>query len=157
MDFHPLLAIDSGLYCGFAFFNPDGTLDWYRSRHIPDRSRLKTAARSILTDCPPETHVILEGGGDLAEIWRHMCERLNIPFHSLAAETWRQDLLIPRQRRTGRDAKRTAGVLARRVIEWSGAKRPTSLRHDVAEAILIGLWWMLKTGAITQRPDDIFG
>ena len=86
-----------------------------------------------------------------------MCERLNIPFHSLAAETWRQDLLIPRQRRTGRDAKRTAGVLARRVIEWSGAKRPTSLRHDVAEAILIGLWWMLKTGAITQRPDDIFG
>jgi len=55
-------------------------------------------------------------------------------------EEWRASLLPPWARRTGEDAKAAAEELARKVIERSGAKRPTSLRHDAAEAILVGVW-----------------
>ena len=36
--------------------------------------------------------------------------------------------------------KQAADGLAREIIEEHGAKRPTSLRHDAAEAILVGYW-----------------
>jgi hypothetical protein len=55
-------------------------------------------------------------------------------------EDWRKSLLLPYQRRSGADAKAAADGLARDVIDRSGAKRPTSLRHDAAEAILVGAW-----------------
>ena len=61
----------------------------------------------------------------------------------------------PKDRR-GRDrSKLTTDVLARRIIEWSGAPRPTSLRHDAAEAILIGLWGVLEAGWLEQLPAGI--
>jgi hypothetical protein len=41
------------------------------------------------------------------------------------------------------------------VIEWSGAARPTSLRHDAAEAILIGLWGLLEAGWMGRLPDEL--
>ena len=44
---------------------------------------------------------------------------------------------------------------ARAVIEWSGAKRPTSLRHDAAEAILIGLWGALELGWLAELPQEL--
>jgi hypothetical protein len=49
-------------------------------------------------------------------------------------------VLPPSARRSGEDAKAAAEKLARDLIERSGAKRPTSLRHDAAEAILVGVW-----------------
>jgi hypothetical protein len=48
-----------------------------------------------------------------------------------------------------------AAQLARNVIEWSGARRPTSLRHDAAEAILIGLWGVLSAGWLRALPPAI--
>ena len=45
--------------------------------------------------------------------------------------------------------------LARRVIEWCGAPRPTSLRHDAAEAILIGLWGVLELGWVDALPAGV--
>ena len=45
--------------------------------------------------------------------------------------------------------------LARRVIEWSNAPRPTSLRHDAAEAILIGLWGVLQAGQLPRLPTEL--
>jgi hypothetical protein len=53
--------------------------------------------------------------------------------------------------RSTRVAKRTAAEVARRIIEWSGAPRPTSLRHDAAEAILIGLWGAIVLGWLDRR------
>ena len=46
-------------------------------------------------------------------------------------------------------------MVAKKVIGWSGAKRPTSLRHDAAEAILAGLWGMLKIGWLKEIPREI--
>jgi hypothetical protein len=48
-----------------------------------------------------------------------------------------------------------AADLARRVIAWSNATRPTSLRHDAADAILIGLWSVLELGWLETLPDEL--
>jgi hypothetical protein len=48
--------------------------------------------------------------------------------------------------------KARADELPRRVIEWSGASRSTSLRHDAAEAILIGRWGVLEAGWLDRVP-----
>jgi hypothetical protein len=52
-------------------------------------------------------------------------------------------------------AKRRAIEMARRVIEWSDAPRPTSLRHDAAEAILIGLFGVLELGWLDRLPPGL--
>ena len=49
----------------------------------------------------------------------------------------------------------TGWLLARQVIEWSGARRPTSLRHDAAEAILVGLWAVLQEGWLDHSPIPV--
>ena len=43
----------------------------------------------------------------------------------------------------------------RRIIDWSGAPRPTSLRHDAAEAILIGFWGVLDAGWLPAIPPEL--
>ncbi|MFP2902614.1 hypothetical protein ACLEQD_40940, partial [Corallococcus sp. 4LFB] len=57
--------------------------------------------------------------------------------------------------RSGALAKDAADGLARRVIDWSHAPRPTSLRHDAAEAILLGLWGALEVGWLAQVPVEV--
>jgi hypothetical protein len=57
--------------------------------------------------------------------------------------------------RSGTQAKDVADRLARRVIEWSAAARPTSLRHDAAEAILAGLWGVKELGWLDLSLDEI--
>ena len=56
---------------------------------------------------------------------------------------------------SGTQAKQTADELARRVINWSEAPRPTSLRHDAAEAILVGLWGALEVGWLERAPTEV--
>jgi hypothetical protein len=41
------------------------------------------------------------------------------------------------------------------VIDWSGAARPTSLRHDAAEAVLVGLWGVIDAGWLEGPPPDL--
>lgn len=98
---------------------------------------------------------ILEGGGTLAEIWKREAKRRRLACQWVSAEQWRRQLLLPREQRHGSDAKSHADHLARRVIDWSGAPRPTSLRHDAAEAILIGLWGAVQTGLLPNIPAVI--
>ena len=147
-----LLAVDLGLRAGFALYGDDGRLRWYRSQNFGALPRLRRAAHSILYDLSDLQWLVLEGGGPLAESWQKEADRRTIPVLQTSAEVWRQTLLYPRQQRTGVDAKQHADRLARAVIEWSGAPRPTSLRHDAAEAILIGLWGVLQVGWLTEIP-----
>ena len=63
-------------------------------------------------------------------------------------------LLLPRKQLNRKVAKDEADILARKMIAWSGLKRPTSLRHDAAEAILIGLWGVLELGWLDENPMD---
>lgn len=150
-----LLAVDIGVRTGLVLYGHDGRLLWYRSQNFGTAVRLKRGVRRLLADLPDLAWLVLEGGGPLAAIWEREAERRGIPARRIAAEDWRGQLLYPREQRTRPQAKRRAAELARRVIEWSGAPRPTSLRHDAAEAILIGLWGVLEVGWLDGLPAEL--
>lgn len=165
-----LLAVDLGLKTGLALYcrshelHSDGprqkgarpvTLKWYRSHNYGKSSRLKRGAHTLLDQIQGLEHMVIEGGGSLALIWQREAQRRGIEVRIIGAESWRHDLLLPRQQRTGAEAKHNADELARRVIAWSCAQRPTSLRHDAAEAILIGLWGILQCGWLDELPQEL--
>ena len=151
-----LLAVDLGLRTGFAVFGRDGRLVRYRSQNLGSRPRLRKAAARILSELPELERLILEGGGELAEIWAKAGQRAGVRVRVIDAEVWRRPLLLPREQRSGSGAKSAADGLARAVIEWSGAKRPTGdLRHDAAEAVAAGLWGVLDAGWLPSLPDEI--
>jgi hypothetical protein len=148
-----LLAIDLGLRAGLALYGSDGRLVSYRSHNFGSLARLRRGAHTILGEQPELAWLVLEGGGNIAEVWQREAERRRLRTLQIGAETWRQRLLYPREQRSGLQAKHSADELARRVIAWSGAPRPTSLRHDAAEAIMVGLWGVLEVGWLEQPPD----
>ena len=150
-----LLAIDLGLRTGLSLFGDDGRLRWYRSRNFGTAARLRRRAHTLLGDLPDLACLVLEGGGPLATIWEHEAQRREVPVRRISAEDWRRELLYPRQQRNGKLAKHNADELARQVIEWSGGPRATTLRHDAAEAILIGLWGVLEIGWLPALPAEI--
>ena len=150
-----LLAVDLGLRTGLALFGEDGKLLWYRSSNFGSRPRLRKAAYSVLNEAEGVSIVTIEGGGDLALPWISEIERRGLRTLQINAERWRTSLLLSRQQRHGLDAKRHADTLARKIIEWSAAKRPTSLRHDAAEAICIGFWAVLHVGWLSDIPAEI--
>ena len=149
-----LLAVDLGLRTGLALFDAEGRLVWYRSQNFGSRARLKRGAYGLLAEIDGLAYVVIEGGGDLATIWEREAERRNAHLLQIQAGTWRRRLMLPREQRTASD-KSQADVLARQVIDWSGAARPTSLRHDAAEAILIGLWAVLEVGWLDTLPPRL--
>ena len=150
-----LLAVDVGLRTGLALYRQDGRLLWHRSHNFGNSTRLRRAVQNLLRELPDLAWVVLEGGGPLADIWTHEAKRRQIHVRRISAEDWRTALLHPRQRRHGAQAKSSADAMARRVIEWSGAARPTSLRHDAAEAILIGLWGLVDGGWLKALPAKV--
>ncbi|HEX6042165.1 hypothetical protein [Longimicrobium sp.] len=150
-----LLAVDLGLRTGLALFGADGRLRWYRSQNFGTATRLRRAVHGLLRENPEVRWLVLEGGGNLAEIWTREGEKLGLAVIRIPAERWREQLLYTREQRTGAQAKHHAGDLARRVIDWSAAPRPTSLRHDAAEAILVGFWGVLHVGLLEQVPAEL--
>lgn len=150
-----LLAVDLGLKTGLALYGEDGKVIWYRSHNFGTTDRLRRAVHGILKGAPEVSAMVIEGGGNLAVVWEKEALARGVAVHKVGAEVWRQVFLLPREQRSGPDAKRHAGELARRVIDWSGAARPTSLRHDAAEAILIGLWGVLHFGWLETVPKAI--
>lgn len=135
-----LLAVDCGLKTGFALFALSGNLIWYRSQNFGNRQRLKRGAWQILKEIDSLSHLVIEGGGTLAEVWIKEGKKRGLNVKLVHAEEWRKELLHPRQQRTGKQAKQVADELAREIIGNVGNAKPTSLRHDAAEAILVG-WW----------------
>lgn len=150
-----LLAVDLGVRTGLALFGEDGRLRWYRSQNFGSAARLKRAVHGLLNGVPALAAVVVEGGGPLARLWERESTRRGLAFRQLSAEVWRAALLYPREQRSGAQAKHRAEALARRVIEWSQAPRPTALRHDSAEAILIGLWGVLELGWLGALPPEL--
>jgi hypothetical protein len=135
-----LLAVDLGLRCGWAAFDDSGRLLGYGSRHYGTRAALRRSIPQVLGQYPQLTQLVIEGGGELAVPWEKEAARRGLAVRRVMGEAWREGILNPSQRRTGADAKVAAGDRAREFILRSGAKSPTSLRHDAAEAILVGVW-----------------
>ncbi len=150
-----LLAVDIGVKTGLALYGQDGRLVWYRSQNFGKAERLRRGIHGLLQTLPALAWLVLEGGGPLAEMWRREARRRQIPVRQIGAETWRHQLLYARQQRSGAQAKEHATVLARRIIVWSEARRPTSLRDDAAEAIVIGLWGVLEAGWLSHLPEGV--
>jgi hypothetical protein len=148
-----LLAIDLGHRSGFAVYRKDGRLESYRSTNFGSASRMKKAAWGVLRDIDDLSVVVAEGDRNLADVWEKTAGKFDAEFILTNADVWRDELLLERQRRSGTLAKEAADDLARRVIDWSDADRPTSLRHDAAEAILIGLWGVSEVGWL--GADDV--
>ena len=148
-----LLAVDMGLRTGLAHYGPDGRLQSYRSKHFASRAELRRGVTSILREAPPLAWIWLEGGGDIAEVWEKQAAHRGIDFRQIHAHDWRPTLLLPRQQRSGEIAKRESDALARRVIGWSEIPKPKGdLRHDTAEAILIGLHGAISVGLLERLP-----
>jgi hypothetical protein len=150
-----LLAVDLGLKTGLALYGHNGRLCWYRSKNYGTTAALKRGAHTLLNSIPDLSFLVMEGGGTVAAIWEREAIRRNIPVQQINAEKWRQKLLYPREQHTGLQAKHFADDLARRTITWSGISRPSSLRHDTAEAILIGLWAVLDAGWLKEMPQEL--
>jgi hypothetical protein len=150
-----LLAIDLGLKTGLALYGDDGRLRWYRSTNFGSMPRLRRGIPGVLAAIPDLAWLYAEGDRRLFELWSREAERRGAEARLLQATAWRARLLYDREQRSGREAKESADPLARRVIDWSGAPRPTSLRHDAAEAILIGLWAVLSTGWLAELPEPL--
>ena len=151
-----LLAVDLGLRTGLAAFARDGRLVWARSQNLGTRTRLRAAANAVLDGLPGVERLVLEGGGDLARLWVGVAERRGLRVRVIDAGVWRRALLLPREQRSGADAKAAADGLARAVIAWSGAPAPKgALRHDAAEAVAVGLWAVLDAGWLEAVPEAV--
>lgn len=149
-----LLVVDMGIRIGLALFSEEGRLLWYRSHNLGNRDRLRRAARQVLGELPDLRHLLVEGGGPLADIWLKVAERQGVATHRTDAGQWRRSLLLPRSQRSGSEAKQAAGIVARRIISWSELPRPVALRHDAAEAICAGFWWARKQGWLDVSFDE---
>ncbi len=150
-----LLAVDVGLRTGLALYGADGRLQWYRSQHFARIGGLKRRAYSLLRELSPLSWLVLEGGGPAAAVWIREAGRHELGLLQTQAQEWRTVLLYKREQRSGEQAKAHAIELARRIIAWSGAPRPTSLRHDAAEAVCIGFWGQLQLGLLPAVPFEL--
>ena len=151
-----LLAVDLGLKTGLAYFGGDGRLVWYRSHNLGNRQRLRRAAYGLLNEHPGVTHLAVEGGGPLVEPWKKEAERRGLQFLRVDAETWRREILTPSEMRLpSAKLKVRSDQLARAAITWSGAPQPTSLRHDAAEAVLLGLYAAVRFGWLERMPPAV--
>ncbi len=118
-------------------------------------TRLKQALPKIVDDAGALGWIVAEGDRHLAAIWERQAHRVGATLVWTSAEEWRAELFLPRERAGtsfAKAAKGAADVLARKIIAWSGAPRPTSLKHDDAEAICIGLWGALRVGLLPALP-----
>lgn len=141
-----LLAVDAGVRTGLALLDRDGRLLWCRSHNLGTTARLKKAAARVLFELPHLQFLVVEGGGQTANIWQHAADKRNLPCRIIQAQDWREQFLLPRQRVSGQKAKAAACALVATILRREGWSSPTTPGHDAAEAALIGLWTAVQLG-----------
>jgi hypothetical protein len=150
-----LVAVDLGLRTGVAVYDGTGRLQRYGSRNFGTRSRLRGGAEAVLREVGRVDVLVVEGDRALGDVWAASAGRRGATTIAVSPERWRERLLHARERRSSRIAKAAADRLARRTIDVLGDRRPTSLRHDAAEAVLIGLWGCLEVGWLVELPAEL--
>lgn len=144
-----LLSVDLGVKTGLALYTSEPRLIWYRSKNYGNKNRLKADIRNILTNHQNLSYIIIEGGGDLAKLWKNEAMKRNIEVIQIHAAEWRKEVFHQNQMKNGPKAKQSAISLAKKVIMETNGPKPTSMVHDAAEAILIGYWGMKQAGWIS--------
>ena len=148
-----LVAIDLGLRAGFAFYSGKGRLLQYRSTNFGTVTRMK---RGIPGSLPSGvSQLVTEGDTHFAELWERVAEKRGIATRRVAPHVWRHALYSPRNLRPGINLKKVAGRYATSIIDWSECSKATSLRHDAAEAICLGLYTVLNLGWLKELPEPI--
>lgn len=127
---------------------------WARSGNFGPHSRFKKAVAAVVSPLTELEILVVEGDRRLGEVWEKAAARHGAETRFVGPETWRDSLYLKRQIRN-RPPKRFADPLARRVLKWSEVPAPKSLRHDAAEAVLIGLWGVLDAGWLTKLPPEL--
>jgi len=156
MDY--LLAVDLGVRTGLAFFSYEPSLIWYRSHNYGSKARLRKHIYSILKDIPPSSELLIEGGGDIASVWKKGADKCGIAYEQIYAEDWRPDILKPSSIKNAELAKAAADRAAQIAIKlYNAPKKYTIPNTDASEAILIGLWGLFKRGAVQSIPPEIKG
>jgi hypothetical protein len=150
-----LVAVDLGLRTGIAVFDGTGAVRSVTSRNLGRRSRLRGAARAVVGEQDRLDVLVVEGDRGLAAAWERQAAPRGARCLQVTPEVWRARLLHPRERRDGRAAKAAADPLARTAIATLGGQRVTSLRHDAAEAVLIGVWGLLEVGWLDTLPPAL--
>jgi len=148
-----LLAVDLGVKTGFALYGSDSRLLWFRSQNFGNVARLRKAIPGLLSHDDELRFLVIEGGGPLLKIWTREAIRKNIDIINIMAQTWRRDIMLQREQKRSKATKINAVAYARRVIDSLAVNRATSLNDDAAEAILIGLWGMMKVGWVRDIDD----
>ena len=135
-----LLAVDLGIKTGLALFNRNCKLEWFRSKNFGNKAQLGRAVFNLLKEIDNLEYLVVEGGGQLFYIWEKEARRRGLEVIQIQANTWRKELLLVREQRTGQQAKSFAIKLAIEIINQRAEKKHISLNDDAAEAILSGYW-----------------
>jgi len=174
-----LLAVDLGLRMGASLFNDRGELIRYEQLYFEDADELFEQVPILLQTWEAEanksaeindelsatkqwtlTHVAIEGGDvTLLEAWRSAVEiddPSGLPkggrgarLHTVRPEEWRADLLVKKEKTSGRKSKEAARLIARQVVDdFSAETHSGKFKTDVAEAVTLGFYMSRRLGWI---------
>lgn len=150
-----LVAVDLGLRTGVAVFDGHGALVSVTSRNLGTRTRLRAAATTVLRELGRVDVLVVEGDRTIAKAWVRPALARGAEVLEVTPERWRAALLHPRERRDGRSAKAAAVPLATTAVRELGGRAPTSLTHDAAEAVLVGVWGLTQVGWLGELPAGL--
>lgn len=148
-----LLAVDLGVKTGYAQYSEEGKIMRYQSHNFGNAQRLKRGAYGILKSCENLQFLYLEGGGKLEKYWIKEAQKLGVKVIQLHAHDWRDEIYpAAKQQDKSKQTKIFAEKKALEILSKQNVPTPSSLTHDVAEAILIGYYGCLHLGWIKTQP-----
>ena len=150
-----LVAVDLGVRTGIAVFGGDGLLVSVGSRNLGRRGRVRPVATALRRELDRVDALVLEGDRSLAPAWQQVFGPRGTQVVLVEAERWRHELLHPRERRDARSAKAAARELAAVAVKELSGRAVTPLRHDAAEAVLIGVWGLRQLGWLDAWPPGL--
>lgn len=169
-----VLAVDLGLRTGLCLLDDAGRLIRYEQMVFVDEEELAQAAARILEEWESDanhegaqheqwtiTNLAIEGGDPLLwAAWRAAAEggaARGVPaprILSITADEWRSHLLLPKEKKSGSEAKAAARLIARQVVADFGtmAEHTGSFATDSAESVLLGFYVACRLGWISRQP-----
>jgi hypothetical protein len=152
-----LLAVDLGLRFAWSLYTLEGQLLNYSSHHCPNYASLKRFAYLMLKRLPHSSYLYIEGGGALLKAWQKPALKSFHDCIQVHARQWRVDVLKVSNidSLSGHEAKNKAIEQASKVIKYASGKGHHTLRHDSAEAILLGWWGLWTLGYVSDQKFQL--